>query len=161
MMIDPTRHIDLSYYSFLDELEHLLQNSGITPSRQQIQAEANPEKNWHKPPEEHSPQIGRVIVYMEEHLAEPLNLEELAKEAQLSKYQLIRRFRAEQGTTPWKYLISERVDKAKKLLEKGWSPGQVAVETGFYDQPHFSKSFRDKTGQTPKEYQEQNFENRN
>lgn len=45
-MIDTARHIDLSYYSFLDELELLLQNTGIFSSRQRILAEANREKNW-------------------------------------------------------------------------------------------------------------------
>lgn len=161
-MIDTSRHIDLSYYSFLDELELLLQNAGIFSSRQRILAEANREKNWGTPsPKEHSPQIGRVIVYMEEHLADPLNLEELAKEARLSKYQLIRGFRNEKGTTPWKYLIGERIEKAKELLEEGRSPAQVSVETGFYDQAHFSKYFKKETGKTPKVYQEQNFKNRN
>jgi transcriptional regulator GlxA family with amidase domain len=76
--------------------------------------------------------VGRIIVYIEEHLTEQLSLEKLAEEAQLNKYQLIRLFRKEQDMTPWKFLISKRIDKVKKLLEEGLSPGQAAVEAGFF-----------------------------
>ncbi|HKK46051.1 MAG TPA: AraC family transcriptional regulator [Balneolaceae bacterium] len=153
---------DIPIAQFLSELEMLLKKSGISTSRRQIQAEINPKESRGFPSaEEYSPQVGRIIVYLEAHFTEELSLDELAEKVELSKYQLIRRFREEEGTTPWKYIIQQRVEKAKQLLEQGVSPGQVAAETGFYDQSHFSKSFREETGQTPKEYQEENFINRN
>src|SRR5699024_3009968 len=107
------------------------------------------------------PVIGRVIIYMENHLAEQLSLEKLASEAQISKYQLIRQFRDETGVTPWKFLIAKRVDRVKEFLEDGKPLSQTAVETGFYDQSHMTKIFREETGYTPKEYQEKYFKNRN
>lgn len=161
-MIFKTRLRDTPYPQFVRELNFLLRKSGITHSRQQIRAEVTPGNNRSAPStEEDTPKIGRVILYMEEHLAEELSLEELAEQAELSKYQLIRRFREEEGTTPWKYLICKRIEKAKQLLERGMPPGQVAVETGFYAQSHLSRVFRDKTGFIPKEYQSKNFRNRN
>lgn len=141
------------YNSFRDNLESLLLRMGIT-------AQSSPDDGDETASD--APvqlKVGRVIVYIEEHLTEQLSLERLAEEAQLSKYQLIRLFRKEQDTTPWKFLVGKRLDKAKELLEAGWSPGQVAV--GFYDQSHLSKVFREATGQTPKEYQEEHFKHRN
>ncbi len=105
--------------------------------------------------------VGKVILYIEEHLSEELSLEELAEKIDLSKYQLIRGFHKEEGTTPWKFLMQKRIDNVKDLLEEGIPPGQAAVESGFYDQSHMNKAFREATGQTPKEYQEKNFRNRN
>lgn len=147
---------------FLHELHSLLLNFGISPARLLIKAGIEDRKNWRYPADEEVQQkVGRVLIYIEEHLTEELNLEELAKEIDLSKYQLIREFRKEEGTTPWKFLIQKRVEYSKELLKQGMPPGQAAVESGFYDQSHLSKVFREATGQTPKEYQENNFRNRN
>lgn len=153
---------NFTYRAFWYELKVLLNRTGIAPSRIPISAGFNrKEEHGYPSVEEYSPQVGRIILYLEDHLTEELSLDELAEKVELSKYQLIRRFREEKGTTPWKYVIQQRVEKAKRLLERGTPSGQVAAETGFYDQSHFSKSFRDETGQTPKEYQEENFINRN
>lgn len=161
-MIDISCQTKLDYYSFLDELNVLLEQSAIISSRQLIHGETDPKENWHpSSPGEYSPKMGRVIVYIEEHLTEQLSLEKLANEAQLSKYQLIRLFHKEQDMTPWNFLISKRIDKVKKLLEEGYSPGQAAIEVGFYDQSHLNRVFRERTGLTPKEYQRQEFKNRN
>lgn len=152
----------ISYSLFLDELSTLLADSGITTFRMPVRAEADPAKSWQHPSDEPLDQkVGKVILYMEEHLSEELSLDELADKNNISKYQLIRGFRKEEGTTPWKFLVQRRIENVKKLLEDGMSPGQAALESGFYDQPHMSKAFRDATGQTPKEYQEENFKNKN
>lgn len=151
-----------SYPLFLNELQSLLAASGITPFRMPVRAEANPAKSWQHPSDEPIDQkVGKVIIYMEEHLSEELSLDELADKNNISKYQLIRGFQKEEGTTPWKFLVQKRIENVKKLLEDGMPPGQAALESGFYDQPHMSKAFREATGQTPKEYQEDNFKNKN
>lgn len=161
MFMDTKSHF-VAYLLFLEELNSLLEITGIKPARLPVTAEIESKKNrltLFTP--ETKQQVGRVIIYMENHLSEDLNLEQLAGEVSLSKYQLIRRFRDEEGTTPWKFLIGKRIEKVKELLEEGISPGQAAVESGFYDQSHLNKVFRENTGQTPKEYQEKNFKNRN
>lgn len=153
---------DTSHQSFLADLRTLLKECGITHSRLPIRADVKKKENKLSPSTEKSAQqVGRVILHIEERLTEELSLEELAEKAGLSKYQLIRRFREEEGITPWKYLIRKRIDKAKKLLAAGTPPGQVAAETGFYDQSHLNRIFREETGNTPKEYQQQNFINKN
>lgn len=150
------------YISFFRQLNLLLKQSSIAPSRLPAMAEQNREKNgFELSGAELSPRIGRVVIYMEEHLAGDLSLEKLAEEARLSKFQLIRHFRDELGTTPWKSLIKMRIEKVKELLKQGIPPAQAAAETGFYDQSHLNKVFRAETGLTPREYLELNFVNRN
>lgn len=152
----------LSYQTFIKGLHALLKSSGIVMGRSTILAEVHPEKNRSlQANPELKQQIGRVILYVEEHLAEEMNLDKLAREVSLSKYQLIRRFREEEGTTPWKFIIHKRIEKVKELLEEGVSPGQAALEAGFYDQSHLNRVFREEVGSTPKVYQEKNFRNRN
>ncbi len=143
-----------SYPSFLRELETLLSRNGIIPHRQPVTAGIHPKENRTGSDSDSQLAVGRVVIYIEEHLAEQLSLEKLAEEARLSKYQLIRRFRAERGATPWQYLIERRIERARELLKEGVPPGEVAVETGFYDQSHLHRTFQEETGHTPKEYQE-------
>lgn len=150
------------FRSFLRDLVFILNTSGIAHKRLPVRAESDQRKNWQHPSENILKQkIGKVVLYMDDHLAETFTLDELAEEINLSKYQLIRGFQKEKGITPWKFLIQKRIEHVKELLEKGMSPGQAAVESGFYDQSHMNKAFREYTGQTPREYQEKNFRNKN
>lgn len=152
----------LHYPDFIHELNVLLHSNGIFPSRSPILAEFQSKTN--RVSQESSKidqQVGKVILYMDEHLSDELSLENLAEEIGLSKYQLIRRFREEEGTTPWKFLVSRRIERVKELLKEGTPPGQAAMEAGFYDQSHLNKVFREEMGLTPKQYQEKNFKNRN
>lgn len=160
-MVAESLHTEITYRLFLKNLNALLKESGIEPFRQPITANADRKKNGTEKTSDTQPTIGRVIIYIEEHLTEQLSLDKLAEEARLSKYQLIRQFRDEKGTTPWKFLVGKRIEKVKKLLENGVPPSQAAVEAGFYDQSHLNKKFREETEQTPKEYQEEHFKNRN
>ena len=151
-----------AYFSFLSELDMLLKEMRISYRSLPVTSEINHEKNWQLPSDEIVKiKMGKVILYIEEHLSEELSLTTLAEEIELSKYQLIRGFQKEKGTTPWKFLIKKRIEHVKELLENGAAPCQAAVESGFYDQSHMNKTFREATGQTPKEYQEENFRNRN
>ena len=150
---------DTSYHSFLKELYNLLHQSAII-SRAPATASYKSNENQ---AEDHHPKsiLGKVELYMDKRLAEPLNLQALADEAALSKYQLIRRFKAETGITPWQHLIQKRIERAQELLEEGKSAAQVALETGFYDQSHMNRAFREETGLTPGKYQQKVFKNTN
>ena len=97
--------------------------------------------------------ITRAKEYMQEHYADDLHLDTLAKVAQLSKSYFIRAFRHHAGLAPHAYLIQIRLNRAKTLLAKGLSPIQAALDTGFYDQSHFTRSFKQFLGITPGHYQ--------
>lgn len=97
--------------------------------------------------------IKMLCDYMEEHFDENITLDELVLKANLSKYYLLRSFTKQVGVSPYRYLQSIRIEKAKKLLEHGTSPIDAASKTGFADQSHFTNYFKEFIGLTPKQYQ--------
>lgn len=113
-----------------------------------------------KRPYEHSDSMpaghGRlmnVIRFVTTHYGEEIVVADLAAEAHLSQSQLQREFSRLFGITPIRYLREVRVGVARHLLETTQtSMSQIAIESGFYDQSHFSRQFKSSTGMTPREY---------
>jgi AraC-like DNA-binding protein len=64
-------------------------------------------------------------------------------------FHLIRLFQKHIGLTPYAYLTQVRIEKSRRLLRRGESVVQVALEVGFADQAHFTKRFKQITGTTP------------
>lgn len=81
-----------------------------------------------------------------------VRLDALANAAGLSKFHLIRSFRAHTGLTPWQYQVRLRVELAKTALKAGAAPSRLAHELGFVDQSHFTRTFRGIVGTTPGAY---------
>ena len=84
--------------------------------------------------------------------AAPLTLIELAKEAGLSRYQLIRAFARELGLTPHAYILQRRIALAQRMLRTGCNLAEVAVAAGFCDQSHLTRWFVRQFGVTPHRY---------
>lgn len=101
----------------------------------------------------HEPQaVIRVKDYIEACYSESISLSTLARLCQLSPYYLIHAFRACLGIPPHAYLKQVRVRRAKQLLANGCSLAYAAQETGFTDQSHFTRQFKQLTGITPGTY---------
>lgn len=98
-------------------------------------------------------QIKTLCSYMEEHFAENIRLHELLLLTGAGKPQLLRTFTKQVGVSPYRYLQIVRIDKAKRFLEQGIAPIEVAGMAGFADQSHFTNSFKEFIGLTPKQYQ--------
>ena len=94
----------------------------------------------------------QVMSRLADQLACPPGLTEIAADAGLSRYQLLRSFRAEVGMPPYAWLAQHRVARARVLLERGHSPAQAAMLTGFADQAHLTRWFRRVVGITPGAY---------
>jgi len=85
--------------------------------------------------------------------AEPLSMAFLAAKVSLSVSQFDRRFKKRFLTTPRKYLTSVRINAACQLLSSTDLPiASIALQTGFYDQSHFTKQFTTVKGTTPARY---------
>lgn len=97
--------------------------------------------------------IRALCDFMEENLEQNITLDQLASMAELSKYYLLRTFTKQVGVSPYRYLQSVRIERAKGLLEQGVSPLDAAMGTGFSDQSHFTNYFKEFIGVTPKQYQ--------
>ncbi|HEX2552767.1 MAG TPA: AraC family transcriptional regulator [Microvirga sp.] len=96
--------------------------------------------------------VAQARDYMEAHLADDVELAQLAGLAGLSRSHFIRSFQRETGLTPHAYLTDRRFRAAKRLLERGEAPGEVATACGFFDQSHLNRIFKARMGVTPGVY---------
>ncbi|WP_178106723.1 AraC family transcriptional regulator [Pseudomonas mangiferae] len=90
--------------------------------------------------------------YLHEHLSRQVSLDELASISGVSKYHLLRAFRAQTGLTPCKYHMQLRLLEAKRRLRAGQDIQDVVYDLGFYDQSHFSNAFRKCVGASPRRF---------
>jgi AraC family transcriptional regulator len=90
---------------------------------------------------------------IEEHLAEPISLVELAQSVRLSPRHFARAFKESFGQPPHQYHLSRRIERAKVMLGQGiMSVTEIAVALGFADTSAFSTTFRRLAGGTPRDY---------
>jgi len=95
----------------------------------------------------------RVFRHIQDNIAGPLTLEQLASVACISRYHFARTFRARTGSSPMQYVQALRIEMAKHMLiEGGASLCAIAVSLGFFDQSHFNRVFRKTTGWSPGSY---------
>ena len=103
-------------------------------------------------------EIEKACMFMEQHFAERIYLDQICHQVKLSKSTLLRAFTESKGITPYRYLETIRINEAKKLLSDGVSPLDAAIRTGFSDQSHFTNYFTSFIGLTPGVYREIFFE---
>ena len=102
------------------------------------------------------PQIGRVMLLMQEEIAYAWTLDELARRGGLSRTALAERFRSATGDTPLNYLRTLRMQLAMRLLaDTQQSLDAVATAVGYRDSFGFSKVFKRTTGVAPRTFRQQ------
>ncbi|HLS76922.1 MAG TPA: helix-turn-helix domain-containing protein [Nocardia sp.] len=104
-------------------------------------------------PECSSDNLGDILEWMTEHLDRPMTVDELAARAAMSTRTFARRFAAETGTTPVKWLTTQRILHAKHLLED--TPlglEQIAARCGFGSAALLRHHFQRQIGLAPVEY---------
>lgn len=88
--------------------------------------------------------------FIEERYGESINLDEMARQARLSRFHFLRLFRDTFDETPHQYLQKRRIERAKELLASGHhSVTDVCFEVGFESLGSFSTLFRRTVGQSP------------
>ena len=93
--------------------------------------------------------LRRVRDLLEAEYARTVTISELAREAGLSTFHLIRVFRASFGLPPYKYLEQVRIQQARRLIRHGFPLTHVVHATGFSDQSHLTRYFKRIVGVTP------------
>jgi len=96
--------------------------------------------------------IVRAKLYIDEHYAEPLEVNDIAGAAYSSQFHFIRQFKEVYGKTPHQYLIHVRITKAKQLLKSGTPVAQTCHAVGFESLGSFSSLFKRLEGKTPSQY---------
>lgn len=85
--------------------------------------------------------------------ARPLDVAALARAALMSPAHFSRQFRAAYGETPYAYLMTRRIEKAKALLRRGdMTVGEVCWAVGCGSLGSFSARFTELSGETPTAY---------
>ena len=94
-----------------------------------------------------------LLTWMREHLDDELPVSVLAKRAAMSERTFARRFSAETGTTPGKWLLGQRLHRARELLESSDLPVEsVATRSGFSSSALLRHHFTGQVGVAPAEY---------
>ena len=105
--------------------------------------------------------IRDLIGYIHDHFKETISLDDLSKQAGLSKYHLSREFKKLTGFPPNDYLIQLRMEHARNLLVNSSLPiGQIGQLSGFENEAYSSRLFKQKTGNSPSVYRERFFTDR-
>ncbi|ALI00416.1 transcriptional regulator FtrA [Pseudomonas sp. FW306-02-F02-AA] len=97
----------------------------------------------------------QLIEYIDQQLAEPISLGQLAGLCALSEYHFARMFRESFGLPPHQYLLARRLAHARHLLRNSSQPlGEIALACGFASASHFTNRFRQAMKGTPGEYRQ-------
>lgn len=98
-------------------------------------------------------QLKRVTDYIHDHLGQEIRLSDLATQLDMSQFHFSRCFKQSMGMSPHQFVIQQRVEQAKQLLNlPELSIADVALQCGFSSQSHLGQCFRKLSGVTPKAY---------
>lgn len=95
----------------------------------------------------------KVANYIQHHITQPISTEEMAHELGMSRPYLSKKFTKETGRTLTEYILIEKTEEAKHLLQySDKSLTAISLYLGFSSQSHFSNVFKKYAGKTPAEY---------
>lgn len=97
--------------------------------------------------------IVKAKLFIDQHFAEKIDLDNIADEAYFSKFHFLRLFREVYHKTPHQYLSFVRIEKAKLLLAADLPVSQVCYMVGFESVSTFSGLFKRVSGESPAAYQ--------
>ena len=100
----------------------------------------------------HSASVAKARARIEEDPSSRIRLFDLAALSGMSRYQIVRSFAREVGTTPYAYVIQCRVRLAQKMLANGETLAGAAQRAGFADQSHMTRAFVRQLGISPGRY---------
>jgi AraC-like DNA-binding protein len=98
------------------------------------------------------PRNGRIVEilrYIDQHLAEDLDAEVIAKAFFISKFHMMRQFRQETGTTVHLYITQKRLVKARELMDAGMRATEACYRCGWRSYSSFTRAYNKHLGTTP------------
>ncbi|MDB5970126.1 MAG: hypothetical protein JWQ90_2576 [Hydrocarboniphaga sp.] len=94
-------------------------------------------------------QLKALLSWVQAHISSALTVEAMAARVGLSVAHFAREFKRSMGSTPWAYVLEQRLIMARDLLLQGTAPGTVAHQCGFADQSHLCRAVKTRFGLTP------------
>jgi len=100
-----------------------------------------------------SPEVLSMKHFLEQHIEENVTLEQLSEAYAMTTRHTNRLFKKELGTTPYNYLLDQKIELAKNLLANTNIPvSSIAGKLKFADAYYFSNMFKKKTGFSPRQF---------
>jgi AraC family transcriptional regulator len=97
--------------------------------------------------------LGRLLEYIEDHLADDINVSDLSHAAGIPITEVNSGLRVATGFAPWQFVLLRRVERAKNLLTTSRrAMSEIALECGFSSSQHFATAFKKQVGTTPSVY---------
>ena len=97
--------------------------------------------------------VSAALTYVREHFSEPITVNDMAEQVNLSPSSFSHLFREVTGRSPYQFLKELRLDRARELLLDGrLSVTDVSRAVGYSSASHFIKEFRSRFGTTPRAY---------
>lgn len=100
-----------------------------------------------------NPILHKAVLYLKEHLAEKISLNDVADNSHASVSYVSRLFKSETGQTFTEFLNQLRVEKSKELLRTQAPVQQISEQVGFDSPKYFSRVFKKMVGLSPKQFQ--------
>lgn len=126
-------HCQLLFLEFMIQLNRSILNQDIiylsTPSTNQ--------------------QIQQILLYLNDHLSEKIQINELSERFHISRYHMMRLFKQETGYTIGDYLTSKRLMLAKELLNQDYPITELCYISGFSSYASFSRAYKAAYGEAP------------
>jgi AraC-like DNA-binding protein len=93
--------------------------------------------------------VAAVRAFLDDNIRRAVTSADLEEVAGISRFAMARHFRACLGTSPYRYLVMRRLDRARRLLRRGSRLADVAAACGFADQSHMTRHFKRAYGLSP------------
>lgn len=90
-----------------------------------------------------------IMAYLDQNLAEEIDIDRLAEAFYISKYYMMRLFHRETGTTVYAYLTQKRLLKARELISSGMRATESCYACGFHSYSSFTRAYSKYFGTTP------------
>lgn len=108
-----------------------------------------------------TPDIGKAVDYILDHICEELSIDLLASLCNLSVSQFKHKFKSQMGISPRDFINSQKIEFSKSLLLEDKTVTEIAMELGFNTSTYFSTVFKRYTTCTPLEYRKNIDTNKN
>lgn len=100
-------------------------------------------------PAVHERAVRNARDYIDANVEAGVKSDTLERVTGLDRYTLARHFRGHFGTSPYRYLVMRRLDLARSLIRKGYTLCDAALSSGFADQSHMTRHFKNAYGMSP------------
>ena len=99
--------------------------------------------------ESFNPKVLKIIEYIQDHLTEDINIDTIAAKTYMSRYHMMRTFKAETGYTIHEYISQKRLILAKKMLCENVPVTEVCYNCGFKDYTSFLRAYKKQYKELP------------